>query len=321
VTVTLPAEIRRVFDAFQTTEYTTVDPRGQPITWPVIPYHHVEEGCIDVSTGIGYPKKARDAEREPRVALLFSDPTGSGLERPPMVLVQGTAIVDDRDIDANRARYERESVAKLPGAQAPHPPRLLRRRRFLSYLARIYVHVRPERVYVWPDGDPAAEPELLDAHMEEVRSAHAEEPEVPIAEPFRGPPVWSEPIQALGSAGHPTAVLSFVSPDGFPFALRVPVRADAAARRLRLACAAVGAPLHAGRACLAAHAQDERFTCRRNFQIRGNLVEDEEGWALFPHRQVGGFELPASRLEALRLNVVKAARFHRTARRELARRS
>ncbi len=137
-----------------TTEYVTVDRRGQPIVWPVTPYWHADEGCIDITTGLGYPKKADDARRNPHVALLFSDPTGSGLEDPPMVLVQGTASVDDQDVEANAERYARESKAKLPKIgrvdACRAPAKLLR-----LVHDRIYVHVRPERVYVWRDGDPS----------------------------------------------------------------------------------------------------------------------------------------------------------------------
>src|SRR3954451_23330411 len=38
----------------------------------------------------------------------------------------------------------------------------------------IDVHARPERVYVWRGSDLEAEPELYDAHVDEVRSAHNE---------------------------------------------------------------------------------------------------------------------------------------------------
>src|SRR5947209_5903859 len=114
MTSSLPAEVQTVFDRFVTTELTTIDRAGQPITWPVTPYYSPSAPCIDVTTGLGYPKKARDAEANPFVSLLFSDPTGSGLSNPPMVLVQGSAEVDDRDLDANRERYVRESLQKLP---------------------------------------------------------------------------------------------------------------------------------------------------------------------------------------------------------------
>src|SRR5215467_7174829 len=40
------------------------------------------------------------------------------------------------------------------------------------------IHVRPERIYAWPGADLDSEPALYDAHVDEVRSAHNEEPEV-----------------------------------------------------------------------------------------------------------------------------------------------
>ena len=58
------------------------------------------------------------------------------------------------------------------------------------------VHVRPERVYVWPGGDLEAEPQLYDAHVDEVRSAHNEEPEVGHAPPEGGGSVWDERLDA-----------------------------------------------------------------------------------------------------------------------------
>src|ERR1051325_1613004 len=152
MTATLPTEVQQVFDRFITTEYTTIDATGQPITWPVTPYYQPGDVCISVTTGLGYPKKADDAARNPKVALLFSDQTGSGIEKAPMVLVQGVADVDDRDLEANRDRYWEESGRKLPGTRSLHPPALIRKRLNWYYM-RIYVHVRPERVYVWPDGD------------------------------------------------------------------------------------------------------------------------------------------------------------------------
>jgi hypothetical protein len=320
VTSSLPQEIQAVFDRFITTEYTTVDRRGRPITWPLTPYYRPGDPCIDVTTGLGYPKKARDAERNPKVALLFSDPTGSGIEDPPMVLVQGTAEVDDRDLEANRRRYETEAFEKLPGAKEMSPPDFLKR--FFSwYYTRIYVHVRPERVYTWPGCDVTREPELWDAHMEEVRSGHDEEPESEQARPEGGEAAWDPRVDELG-ARHATAVLSFVAPDGFPFSVRIPVRPDAAERAIWIETEPVGVPLTPGLACLTAHDHDERFTYQRNFQVRGDIVERHGRWALRPHQLVGGFELPPGSLtERMKLNYAKTKRFRKVAKREMARRS
>ena len=315
MTSSLPPELLEVFERSLTTEYVTIDRWGQPMAWPVTPYYHARTGCLDVSTRLGYPKKADDAAHNPHVALLFSDPTGSGLTNPPMVLVQGTADVDDRDLVANRERYRRESAAKLRGAAELAPPEVLRRF-FAFYYTRIYIHVRPERIYAWPHGDLDAEPRLYGAHMEEVRSGHSEEPETGHAPPEGGTEVWHPRLDQLGR-DYPTAALAVVAPDGFPFAVRVPVRADARARVVRIDADPVGAPLEPGLACLCAHAHGTPFTWQRNFQVRGDLTEEHGRWVLHPHRVVVGFELPpGSPVQRYRLNARKLLRYSREARRQ-----
>ena len=312
MTSSLPQPARDVFERFITTEYATIDARQQPIIWPVTPYYSQGAPTIDVTTGIGYPKKADDAKRNPRVALLFSDPTGSGIDSGIQVLVQGTADVDESDLDANRERYRREAVAKLPATKEMLPPRWLEGL-FSWYFERIYVKTRPERVFVWPGGDIASEPEVFDAHLEEVRSGHTEEPPEPHEPAAGGATAWDARIEELG-VRHRTAVLSWVAPDGFPLAVRIPVSVDRDQRRIRLGAQPAGLPLAEGRACLVAHAHAPQFTWQENFQVRGDLVRDDDGLALLPHKLVGGFELPKeSRIAGLRRNFSKARRFHRIA--------
>jgi hypothetical protein len=224
----LPAELVEVLERSATADYVTIDRRGQPVVWPLTPRYQAREGCIDVTV-------AR-VEADDRVALLFSDVEA-------MVLVQGTAHVDDGG-----------------GEQ-------------------LDVHVRPERVYVWPGGDLDAEPRLYDAHVEEVRSAHNEEPEVGHAPPEGGPPAWDERLDELGTT-HASAVLAFVGPDRFPFAVRVPVRADRAAGLVRIGADPVGAPIEPGVGCLRA----------AELRVRGDLEEEHGGWVLRPHAMVGAAE-------------------------------
>jgi hypothetical protein len=319
VTATLPGEVQQVFESFITTEFTTIDRHGQPITWPLTPFYRAGDECIDVTTGLGYPKKANDAARNPHVAMLFSNPTGSGMSRAPMVLVQGTARVDDRDLHANRERYVREAIEKVPTVQSQLPPEGMRRF-FNWYFTRIYVKVRPERVYVWQDGDIGREPELLDSHMEEVRSGHDEEPpDETHARPEGGEPTWDRRLDELG-ARYETAVLSFIAPDGFPFSVRVPITADRRERVIRIDAEPLGAPFEAGLACVTAHAHAPDFAWQQNFQVRGDLVERDGGWALLPHRLVGGFELPPSTLARVKGNFTKVMRYRRIAKREQAKR-
>ncbi len=143
------------------------------------------------------------------------------------------------------------------------------------------IRVQPERVYVWLGGDVASEPELYGAHMEEVRSGHSEEPERYHADPEGGAGAWDPRIAEL-SAG---AVLSLVSPDGFPFALRVPIVPDESAGLIRFARAPAAVPFQPGLACLSAGA----------VQVRGDLMSAEDGWALVPHRWISALRACASR--------------------------
>jgi hypothetical protein len=142
----------------------------------------------------------------------------------------------------------------------------------------IDVHVLPERVYVWRGSDLEAEPELYDARVDEVRSAHNEEPEVGHAPPQGGGSVWDARLDGLG-ARHQDAVLAFVGPDGFPFAVRVPVRAEPDAGLVLVDADPVGAPIEPGLACLCADAPG-----RRGFHVLGDLDEDQGVWVLRPRR-------------------------------------
>jgi len=225
MTTSLPGQLLEVFERSVTADYVTIDGRGQPVVWPVAPRYRTGETCIDVAHE---PGRAADSSGNPHVALLFCDP--SGLESPPMVLVQGTAHV---------------------GADA--------------------IRVRPERIYVWPDADLDAEPQLYDTNVEEVRAAHNAEPEVGHAAPEGGQAEWDRRLDELGDG-----VLAFVGPDGFPFGVRVPVQADGEAGVVWIEADPVGAPIEPGLACLCAH--DGRF------RAHGDLEEEHGRWVLRPHR-------------------------------------
>ncbi len=314
MTSTLPPEAREAFERFITCELTTVDAAMQPITWPVTPYYQEGGPTIDVTTGLGYPKKADDARAHPSVSLLFSDPTGSGIDSGLRVLVQGTATIDDADLKANAERYIRESGVKLPATKKMNPPKPIRPM-FNWYYARLYIKVRPERVFIWPEGDLAEEPAIHDAHMEEVRSGHTEEPVADHGKLPQAPPAWDQRMDFLSE--HDTGVLSWIGPDGFPISVRVPFTAEAQSKSISIDAVSAGLPLLEGRACLTVHQHSPDFTWQRNMQVRGTVEPSDGGWRLVPRRIVGGFELPPGRFNRFRDFIKKGPGFYRTYRKRL----
>lgn len=312
---TLPSAVHDVFQRFVTCELTTIDSRGRPITWPVVPFYRPGDPAIRVTTGLGYPKKANDARRNPRVALLFSDPTGSDLTQAPMVLVQGRAEVDDDDLDANRERYARDTEAKPTGSREAPPAGPLGRR-FDWYFTRIYLHVVPERVLVWRGGDPTVEPDVI-----ETGDAGEQPAPRPAAALESGPATWSGRIADLGRR-HESAALSCIGADGFPLAARVPVSVDRRGRTIRIDATPAGIELLPGPACVTAHDHHPKLRWMRNFQVRGDLVHQPTGdWVVVPTRVVDGFELPPTgALTRAISNYAKIRRFRRTARQERDRR-
>jgi hypothetical protein len=194
-----------------------------------------------------------------------------------------------------------------------HPPKPLRGL-FNWYYARIYIKVRPERIFVWPSGDPTEAPEIHHAHLVVVRSGHAEEPPEEHGPPVGGSPAWDQRMTVLSE--HETGVLSWLGPDGFPISVRVPFTADPSHAEVRIEADPAGLPVVEGRACLTVHRHADDFTWQRNMQVRGNLVRSSEGLKLVPRRVVGGFEIPKGP-GRMRDFVKKGPGFYRTYRRRL----
>ncbi|MEV1175152.1 pyridoxamine 5'-phosphate oxidase family protein [Nonomuraea sp. NPDC049784] len=248
--VAVPAEVRQVLERSLVCEYASLTRDGRPVTWPVTPYAG-SDGTLDVTTGLSYPDKAERARRDPRVALLYSDPTDSGLDRPPVVLVQGRAAVRDADLQGNTDRYVRESMAKQPAAFAGLPWFLIKR--LTWYFARIYVEVTPECVTWWPEGDLSRAPRTWTCPGETTFPRSDLAPSGPRLPSRSIPPAdWRPYADRALRLGAP--VVSMVA-DGHP----LPVRARSAVRTehgfdLRLPAGVTAA---AGPVCLTFHTYSE----------------------------------------------------------------
>jgi hypothetical protein len=165
----LPPDIEAVLQKFLACEVTTVNKQGQPLTWPNLAYYNKPAGEIVVTSSVAFPTKAQIARRNPRMSVLFSDPTGSGLTDPPAVLVQGEATVDEM-IDNKYGQLAidifKESVRRQPESRQ-YVQNPLVRRLFVFYFQRIGVFIQPRRILAWPHRDFSVPPTEIEVrHVE-----------------------------------------------------------------------------------------------------------------------------------------------------------
>ena len=165
----LPDEVAAVLHSYYTCEVTTVNAKGQPMTWPALAYYDEEAGEIFFSVSIAFPVKAQNARKRPQVSLLYSDPTGSGLDHAPAVLVQGDATV----AEILKSTPHAIALNKLVQRRQPDSGRFIAnnfsRRLFSWYLfKRIGITVRPRRLTVWPNRDFSQEPTVIEVAENEA---------------------------------------------------------------------------------------------------------------------------------------------------------
>ncbi len=263
-----PAEVLDILHRAVTAEFATLTRAGTPITTPTTPYVGDSGLSLDISTGLTYPAKAERARRNPKVCLLYADEVGSGLERPPVVMVQGLATVRDADLQANTDRYVACSTAKLPEATRGSPRFMLRRMAW--YYARIWIEVTPTRITWWSDRYLSSPPLQWSAPPGTEAPASDPAPSGRQPAPWVAPPTSWEAQGADAFTRMGSHDLTFVQDDGYPACLPVEVtRMDIAGFAIRIG---PGAPMPAdGPACLTFHTHPEKFTSQENRTFVGVL--------------------------------------------------
>ena len=159
----VPPEVMEVFTEFRTCEFTTLSRKGTPLTWPVDAIIKPPESEQFVfTTSIGLSQKAFNIRRNPHVSFLFSDPTGSGLEDPPYVLVQGDAKAPD-EVHAGfpGTKEQLTKLAKRQPAGSMFSGNPIMRYLMDWYYMRLFIYVTPRRVLWWDHGDFTSKPKEL----------------------------------------------------------------------------------------------------------------------------------------------------------------
>jgi hypothetical protein len=163
VRLNLPAPVDAVFRAFHTCEFATLANDGTPIVWPTTALYLPERGQFLITTSIALPQKVFNIRRNRRVSLFFSNPTGSGLDHPPAVLVQGDATVTDDVVTWNEdlanfwpRLYRLQPFGKWYSANAVT--------RWLMdwYFMRLLLYITPRSIRWWPNGDCSQTPQTVE---------------------------------------------------------------------------------------------------------------------------------------------------------------
>lgn len=97
--------------------------------------------------------------------------------------------------------------------------------------------------------------------------------------------MWRELTKHLPE--FPTAVLTGVDSEGYPYSVRCRARAEEGAGRIRLDLRGEH-PLVEGPASLLCHSLNEQLWDLRNLLVRGVLARDGAGWVLRPVKFVPG---------------------------------
>jgi hypothetical protein len=251
-----------ILSSYRVAEFATLAHDGSPVCWPLAP--DFEKERIIFSTGYVYPTKARNAQRNPRVAALFSDPTTSGKsDDDPLVLVQGLAEVFDQDLQRNTERYVDQLLSKGPlnfrlCLRTPGLRQLL-----VGYLARIWIEVVPQKEYVWKRGQMP--PESIRTAIRPASFLPEPGIELP-QEIFEWLPRYTRP-----------PVLAYIDETGWPAMTRI----QATLRRDQITIESEILTREGAPACLTYHRlignylANDAFLIRGHFDATGNLIPEK----------------------------------------------
>ena len=150
----IPQELENVFTEFRTCEMTTISRKGTPATWPIVTFREPGTGRFVITISIGIAQKAFNIRRNPKISLLYSDPTGSGLDDPPAVLIQGDAEAPD-EIHTRFGEYieQFKTLMKRQPAGSLFSGNPVTRYLFDWYYMRLYIFMTPRRILWWDHGD------------------------------------------------------------------------------------------------------------------------------------------------------------------------
>jgi hypothetical protein len=250
---------------------------GVPITWPAVCTVSPDADRITLTTSIAFPQKAFNIRRDPRVALLFSDPTGSGRSDLPQVLVRGTATCPQEIHTGTQGLTEYwQRLAERQPSSRGYVANAMGRWLFDWYYMRLVITVTPLEVTRTPREAPAGPMAAPLPHRSEDGAFARACRELP---------------------GFSSAVLATAGGDELPVLRRVRLHADGSAGGFVLECS--GPDLGAGPASLLLHRHDDLLSNQRQLGMPGVLSQSGDQWLFRPDRLLPNM-FPDSPIEMVR---------------------
>ncbi|REE95042.1 pyridoxamine 5'-phosphate oxidase family protein [Thermomonospora umbrina] len=259
----IDSSIEKVLADTRVLEFTTITRSGLN-TRPMAGAWRPERGQILLTTPPSYAQKVLNVRHDGRVALLYSDFTGSGLSGSPAVMVQGTATAPDTVVaPQDILDYWRELFRRVP-RDAEYLADKDLQASMDWYYRRLPIYVTPDRVHSFEavpyGGDLEPVPEEKNTSMgDQIRDA-------------------------LGR--YPTAVLAGRDDSGHPWSARATVAEDSGAGDLRVEPVAE-APGLLGPANLLWHRHNGESGDMLSLLVVGTADESDEGYRFRPERVPG----------------------------------
>jgi general stress protein 26 len=148
---TMPAPVATLLEAALVGELTVIDPRGRPVTYPLIPLWDGEKVYLTSSTL--FSRKLEHIKANSRVSLSITDPVAVG-GATDRATIQGDARIIEDDPHGGWERllpiWERKEPAIVSFLKA--------RVALPLFFERALIEITPRRALYWPDGGSATAP-------------------------------------------------------------------------------------------------------------------------------------------------------------------
>jgi len=247
------SDLATTLEAYRTCEFATLGRDGTPMAWPTSGIA-CGDGTFLLTTSLGYPQKAFNVRRDARVALLFSDPTASGLVQAEQILVRGEAACPEQvhtDPVGDLELFWRRIFERQPESRRYLDWPMTRLTDF--YFLRLLIRITPTEITSRPLPIPGAAVAGAGLIGGDVLAAYT-----------------SVVLSARDRAGAVVMARTTVVPAAEGYRVAVPD----------------GVAVAEGPASLLVHRHDDKLSKLHNASVRGVLAADEDGWLLRPDRLV-----------------------------------